>query len=177
MSVLPTGEVAYRMKRTLPDGTQTLVLPPLEFLRRVALQVAKPRSHLVRYHGLFASHARDRQNITPPAPESASVSATDPATAKDATAKPAPRPRPRRLRWAELLRRVYGVDVLTCNRCGHRRRIIAAITAPATIDRILSHLGLAARPPPLRPARRSPQLELELPDRHDDCASPPCLAD
>ena len=36
-----------------------------------------------------------------------------------------------RYSWAELMKRVFGQDVLTCPRCGSRRRWIAAITAAA----------------------------------------------
>jgi hypothetical protein len=35
-------------------------------------------------------------------------------------------------------------------------RIIAFITDPATIDRILSHIGEATTPPPIAPARAPP---------------------
>jgi hypothetical protein len=33
-------------------------------------------------------------------------------------------------------------------------KIIAAIEEPAVIERILTHLGLSAQPPPRTPARR-----------------------
>ena len=48
MSLIPTGEVVYRMKRPLPDGTENLVLSPVDFLRRIASQVPPPPGHLVR---------------------------------------------------------------------------------------------------------------------------------
>ena len=38
--------------------------------------------------------------------------------------------RPRRLAWAELLRRVFAVDVLECPHCGGRMRLLAAIQPP-----------------------------------------------
>ena len=43
-------------------------------------------------------------------------------------------------RWAELLRRIFEVDPLRCPRCGHEMRIVAFITQPRVIDRILTHL-------------------------------------
>jgi hypothetical protein len=43
-------------------------------------------------------------------------------------------------RWAELLRRIFEVDPLACPRCGEEMRIVAFITEPKTIDRILEHL-------------------------------------
>ena len=62
--------------------------------------------------------------------------------------------RPRRYyRWAELMRRVFEVDVLVCEHCGGRRRVLTFLTDPPVLRRILEHLGLAADPPPIAPAR------------------------
>jgi hypothetical protein len=47
----------------------------------------------------------------------------------------------RRRRWAELLRLVFRVEVETCPRCGGEARIVAFLTEPAVIRRILGHLG------------------------------------
>jgi hypothetical protein len=55
--------------------------------------------------------------------------------------------------WARLLKRVFDFDVERCVR-GGKLRTIAAIEEPAVIERILTHLGLSARPPPRTPARR-----------------------
>ncbi len=55
--------------------------------------------------------------------------------------------------WARLLNRVFDIDVERCE-CGGKLKIIAAIEEPAVIERILTHLGLAAQPPPRAPARR-----------------------
>ena len=49
---------------------------------------------------------------------------------------------------------VFSVDVLECDRCGGRMRILAAIHPPEAIRKILECLGLPSRPPPLaRPER------------------------
>jgi hypothetical protein len=64
-----------------------------------------------------------------------------------------PATRPRRLAWAELLRRVFAVDVLACPRCGGRMRVLAALHPPETTQAILRCLALPARAPPLRAAR------------------------
>ena len=60
--------------------------------------------------------------------------------------------------WAELLRRVFSVDVLTCPACGSRRRLIALISDPPIVRKILRHLGLTAEPPTLAPPRSPPQM-------------------
>ena len=52
-----------------------------------------------------------------------------------------------RRRWAELLRRIFEVDPLRCSHCGHEMRIVAFITQPRVIDRILTHLRRTATEP------------------------------
>jgi len=71
--------------------------------------------------------------------------------------EPSPEPdeqtlRPRRLAWAELLRRVFAVDVLECPRCGGRMRLLAAIQPPEVTQAILDSLELPSRAPPTAPA-------------------------
>jgi hypothetical protein len=43
----------------------------------------------------------------------------------------------RRYPWAELLRRVFRVEVLVRPHCGGARRLLAAIHDPASIERLL----------------------------------------
>jgi hypothetical protein len=51
-----------------------------------------------------------------------------------------------RLDWGRLLERTYQVDVFVCPRCHGPTRVIAAITEPAVIRKILDHV----REPPAR---------------------------
>ncbi len=62
---------------------------------------------------------------------------------------------PGRWPWARLLRRVFAIQVLGCERCGGARRILGAVTEPPAVRRGLTALGLAAEPPPgaARPGR------------------------
>jgi len=60
-----------------------------------------------------------------------------------------------RLSWAELLKRVFDIDMEHCPNCGGQLKIIAAILEQPAIEKILPHLGLQARAPPRAPARGS----------------------
>jgi hypothetical protein len=92
------------------------------------------------------------------------------ASAGRVAAEPSPTPdgttlRPRRLAWADLLRRVFAVDVLECPRCGGRMRLLAAIHPPDATQAILECLELPSRAPPTaapRPQDTGP--EIEVPD-------------
>jgi hypothetical protein len=56
---------------------------------------------------------------------------------------------PRRYTWAELLKRVFEVDVLSCPRCGGRMRVLCAINLQPAIQKILACIGLPTRAPPI----------------------------
>ncbi len=117
-------------------------MSPLEFMQRLAALVSRPRLHLIRFHEVLAPHAKPRAAIVPIPAQTAH--AADCAHAHGARA---------RMSWARLLKRVYAIDAELC-RCGGKLKIIAVIEAPAVIERIVTHLGLAAQPPPRAPARR-----------------------
>ena len=96
------------------------------------------------FNGVLAPHVRLRAAIVPiPAPTT-TAHATDCEHAPGASA---------RMSWARLLKRVFDIDIERCPRCGGNLKIIAAIEEPAVIERILTHLGSCAQPPPSTPAR------------------------
>ena len=124
-----------------------------ELLERLAPLIPPPRAHQVRYHGVLAPAASQRDWVVPgEANESRDAAlATD---QRSAPADPAPNScaRARRMRWASLLQRVFDVDALRCPRCGSTMRLLAAIEDPPVARKILECLKLSARAPPLDPA-------------------------
>ena len=57
------------------------------------------------------------------------------------------------LREVQYERCSFDIDVGRCE-CGGKLKLIAVIEEPAVIEKILTHLGLSAQPPPRAPARR-----------------------
>jgi hypothetical protein len=133
------GQLLYHFRHAWRDGSTALLLEPLELLERLAALVPPPRRPLLAYHGLLAPRSRWRAAIVPKA-------------ASDAAGADAEAGGPRRWSWARLLQRVFGFEVLVCDRCGGSRRILGAVTEPHAVRRLLAALGLAAEPPPGRPA-------------------------
>ena len=133
-----------KLKTPYRDGTSHLVMSPLEFMQRLAALVPRPRLHLIRFHGVLAPHAKLRATIVPNPAQTTTAHAADCDHAHGARA---------RMSWARLLKRVYDFDVERCV-CGGKLKNIAVIEEPAVIERILTHLGLSAQPPPRTPARR-----------------------
>ena len=42
--------------------------------------------------------------------------------------------------WMQRLKRVFGIDIETCERCGGKFKVISSIAEPAVIAPILKHL-------------------------------------
>jgi hypothetical protein len=108
--------------------------------------IPDPGQVLTRYYGWYANRTRGRRRRALGADAAPSVAVVEP------VALPL---REARRRWAELLRRIFEVDPLACPRCGRAMRIVAFLTAPTVIDRILTHLRTRA---PAAPARAPPSL-------------------
>lgn len=167
LSVTPSGQVCYRLRKPYYTGQTQVVLEPVAFLRRLAALVPPARQHQVRYYGLLSSQARDRErlaDLVPGAtPDEADVEADDTGAAIGSGDR-APS-RAYRVRWAKLLARVFEHQVLCCPHCGARRTIVAAITDRDVAAAILLHLDLPTDAPVLAPARAPPQTELFGDDR------------
>lgn len=158
LSELPDGRLALAFKHPWRNGTTHVVFTPHELIEKLIPLIPRPRAHLVRYHGILGPAAKDRAKVVPGTvgPRSRPSVAGGEPRELDASGMP----RLGRLPWAVLLKRVFLVDVLECPRCKGRMKILAAVTVPASIRRVLDHLGLPSEAPRPRPARPPPQLEL-----------------
>ena len=168
-------------KSTRPGANGVVELTPFEFLNRLADLVPPPRKHRHRYHGVFAPNHKLRWAVT--ALAIGNVGKRQEATAGGHTgdghategccdANPAaqkPRSHDRsRIAWAKLMARVGEEFPLACPTCGGDIRLIAFITKPGPIRKILTHLGEPLEPPPVSPARGPPTDWGEFVQIHDD---------
>ena len=157
LRIVDDATLVFRLKTPWADGTTSLVLSPTELIEKLAALVPPRRTNLIRYHGVLAPVAQDRDRIVPgPSQLTAAGDAVD--AAGDATDDTAARRH--RVEWAKLPAMVLQVDVTCCPACGGHMKIIAAITAPPSIHKVLDALGLPSRSPPVAPARFQ-QLELD----------------
>lgn len=142
----PDGLLIYKLKKAYNDGTEYLLFSPEEFLEKLAALVPIPRVHLIRFHGCLAPHSKIRAKVVPKRDleETPSISCSSHAG---------------RMSWAQLLKRVFQIDIETCSRCGGKTKIVAAVLQTNAIEAILSHLHLPTSPPLILPARAPPQEE------------------
>jgi hypothetical protein len=108
----------------------------------------QPKTHLVRYYGAYANRSRRLYRAE-------GDEAEVPGGVGEEVQPGSRSSRSSGSEWARLLRKVFEVDPLSCARCGEEMRVIAVITVPKVIVRILRHLRetggddiFAARAPP-----------------------------
>jgi len=161
-------------KSTRPGANGVVELSPFEFLDRVADLVPPPRKHRHRYHGVFAPHHKLRRAVTALAignigkrSEAGHAGQAHATGCCDTQAKPRSHDTSR-IAWAKLVARVGEEFPLECPACGGDIRLVAFITEPGPIRKILTHLGEPLEPPPIAAARGPPTDWDELVQAHDD---------
>ena len=138
LTVRGDGKVLWKLRKPWRDGTRAFVFEPFDQeetrLERLVAIMPHPREHQLTYHGTLAPASPLRDEIVLRRP-SARGNASCAEGGDECTRK-------KRVLWADLLDRVFGVDILRCPRCGGRRHMIAQITDPLAIRKVLGHLGL-----------------------------------
>jgi hypothetical protein len=128
------GKVRYQLKTPYRDGTTHVIFEPLDFIARLAALVPKPRVNLTRFHDVFAPNSRHRVTITPALRNKTKQAL--PTGQEKTRAKKHPS-----MTWAQILKRVFGIEIETCEQCGGAVKVIASIEDPLVIQKILSHLN------------------------------------
>src|SRR4030042_5525298 len=117
----------------------------LDFIAHLTQFIPPWGVRYIHYYGLYSSRCKARwprlPHIARVAPQgwkqshaepmSPQAEATEPMTGSHAACRSA---------WARLIAKVYEIDPLVCPRCGSEMRLIAVITDPAEVRKILRHL-------------------------------------
>ena len=89
--------------------------------------------NLTRFHGVFAPNSKHRALVTP-------VKRGKGNKAKGWDEPQTPAEHRASTTWGQRLKRVFNIDIATCQTCGGALRIIACIEDPVVIEKILAHL-------------------------------------
>jgi len=155
LELLADGRVRYRLRHPFQDGTRAILFEPLTFLEKLCALVPPPRANLVTYHGVLAPNAAWRAQVVPDS-GSSGLRSPQKRSRKPLQDNASPSERKRRYTWAELMKRVFELDVLECPFCKGKRKLIALINHSPVIRAILACLDLPSEPPVLAPARWPP---------------------
>jgi hypothetical protein len=89
---------------------------------------------MIRYHGVFAPNFKGRKQIVPYQEKQGTV------PGKSGDAEVSTSVKRERMRWAEMLKRVFEVDVTVCPKCKGRLEQIAVIKDRVVIRALLESL-------------------------------------
>ena len=126
-------KVIYKLKSQWRDGTKAVLFSGTEFIEKIVALIPQPRIHGTRFHGILAPHSAFRSLVVPKREKTVQSEPTE--------ENSEPKSDPTRLRWAELLRRVFGVDLEKCP-CGGKLKFIAAVMDRDSIKKILHHMNI-----------------------------------
>jgi len=101
-------------------------------MAKLAELVPKPRVNLTRFFGVFAPNSQYRMTIT-------QEKKAQPRTTSDKGNKTVIEKRHSMTR-AKRLKRVFNIDIETCESCQGQAKVIACIEDPKVIKKILGHL-------------------------------------
>ena len=137
IALTPHGEIRYPLKAPYRDVTTHVLFEPLDFIARLAALVPELRVHLSCFHGVFAPNSKHRIQVTPgkrgKGRGQAKVAASN-------GLEKTPQAPHRAMTWMQRLKRVFNIDIETCERCGRKVKVMASIKAPAMIAYTLKHL-------------------------------------
>lgn len=122
------GKVHLKLKNPYSDGTTHYEFTPEQFIKRIISLIPPPRQNFIRYFGVFGARHRNRGEIT----SKSSAKKTKSKTIKMVY----------RTTWADLLKRVFKYEVIYCDNCNEKLKLIATITSPVICKNILDHLNL-----------------------------------
>ena len=158
LSLTSNGNIRYQLKTPYRDGTTHVIFEPLDFMARLAALVPKPRVNLTRFHGVFAPNSKYRALVTPAKRGKGNKREENCKTGDCESAN-----RHAAMTWAQRLKRVFNIDITTCEECGGAVKVITSIEDPAVIKQILAHLEKKAESKefnPLPESRAPPQGSL-----------------
>ena len=133
------GKLRYKLKTPWADKTTHLVFKPLVLIEKLVALIPRPRIHLLIYHGALSPNAKIRSKIIPQ-PEKVEPKV-------DIVKKGRGKGKKKYYTWAELLKRVFEIDVTKCL-CGGTLKIKEAILDTETMREVLGELGIGLSPPP-----------------------------
>lgn len=153
------NSLLYKLKTPWRDGTREIEFSHLDFIARLIAVIPPPRFNMMRYHGVFAPNFKDRKKIVPKSVAKTPVAMTAPDESVSPTL--AANSKRERMRWAQMLKRVFEIDVTICPKCKGRLEQIAVIKDRVAIKALLENIGEVTVFKPLiaEPVRGPPEAD------------------
>ena len=142
------GTIIYKTKYNEYWKENIKLFKALDFIAELTQHIPPKHKHLIRYYGLYSSRTKGKavkdgslakygyrarpKKTTEKLPDIEMQSVTNKAARRS---------------WARLIQKVYEVDPLVCPKCGSEMKVVAVITVPSEVNKILECLKRNNAPP------------------------------
>ena len=135
------AQVLYKTKYNDYFGENIQLFTAIDFIAELTQHIPPKHKQLIRYYGLYSSRTKGKSvkdgslakfgyKVT-----SEIKTSQNPEHEMETVSAKASR-----RSWARLIQKVYEVDPLICEKCGHEMKVIAVITNPHEVQKILECL-------------------------------------
>jgi hypothetical protein len=146
--VKENGTVIYRTKYNEYWGENIKVFKAADFIAELTIHIPPKHKHLIRYYGLYSSRTRGKANKDGSLAKYGYISTPQETPGQDSNIEMENvSNKASRRSWARLIQKVYEVDPLVCPKCGSEMKVIAVITDPFDVNKILECLKRNHAPP------------------------------
>ena len=153
IEILENEKVRIKLKTKWSDNTTHIELTSNEFIEKLVALIPPSFFHMQRYYGILSSHSKDRGYIVPQNTNDEALNETQDAENIVSKTKPNPVPKRKYIPWADLLKRVFKIDILECPNCQSRMKVVGMYTHGAEMIAILESLGIKTHPPHASPPK------------------------
>jgi hypothetical protein len=142
------GTIIYKTKYNEYWKENIKLFKANDFIAELTQHIPPKHKHLIRYYGLYSSRTKGKahkdgslakygyrarpKKTTEKFPDIEIQSVTNKAARRS---------------WARLIQKVYEVDPLVCPKCGSEMKVVAVITVPSEVNKILECLKRNNAPP------------------------------
>jgi hypothetical protein len=140
------GTIIYKTKYNVYWKENIKLFKANDFIAELTQHIPPKHKHLIRYYGLYSSRTKGKAHKDcslakfrcHAAPKKKPSQEHETETIAHKASRPS---------WARLIQKVYEVDPLICEKCGHEMKVIAVITNSHEVRKILECLKRNNAPP------------------------------
>jgi hydroxymethylpyrimidine pyrophosphatase-like HAD family hydrolase len=146
--VCSNGTVIYKTKYNEYFKKNIKLFSAADFIAELTMHIPPKHKHLIRYYGLYSSRTRGKATRDGSLAKYGYTSTPQETPGQDSDLEMENvSNKASRRSWARLIQKVYEVDPLICPKCGHALKVMAVITEPHEVRKILECLKRNHAPP------------------------------
>ncbi|GAJ22053.1 unnamed protein product [marine sediment metagenome] len=139
----------YKTKYNDYFGKNIQLFTTNDFIAELTTHIPPKYKHLIRYYGFYSSRSRGKATKDDSLDKFGWGASSEEEPKKEQEENPVETLSEKKSKqtWARLIKKIYEVDPLICSKCGFEMAVLAIITNPEEVHKILNHLRKNKSPP------------------------------